>query len=212
MILQAKEISKIYFDPTPISVLKRISLHVQRGESIAIQGKSGEGKSTLLHILGTLESPTKGSVEIDALENSLRSEKIGFIFQAYYLLEECTALENVLMPLRIARKKITIAYGLTLLEEVGLSSKAFTLAKFLSGGEKQRVAIARAFCNNPPLILADEPTGNLDHSNSQVIQELLISSVKNRGKTLIVATHDGEFASRLDRRFLLKSGHLHSCV
>lgn len=209
MILQAKEISKTYLDPVLISVLDRVSLIVKQGESIAIQGKSGEGKSTLLHILGALESPTKGSVEM-CFGNSLKREQIGFIFQSYHLLEECTVLENVLMPMRIARKKPNPVHGLTLLEEVGLFSKASTLVKFLSGGEKQRTAIARALCNDPPLILADEPTGNLDHSNSQVIQELLISSVKNRGKTLIVATHDEEFALRLDRRFFLKDGQLYS--
>jgi lipoprotein-releasing system ATP-binding protein len=211
MILRAKKISKVYRDPALLSVLEDISLDVEEGESIVIQGKSGEGKSTLLHILGTLESPTMGSVEIRggiSSETHILSQKIGFIFQAYHLLEECTALENVLLPMRIARKKPDLAHGLALLEEVGLSLKASTLTKFLSGGEKQRVAIARALCNDPPIILADEPTGNLDYNNSQVIQELLLSSVKNRGKTLIVATHDQEFAACFDRRFFLKSGQL----
>ncbi len=212
MILQASNIFKTYFDPVPISVLQGISLGLRSGESLAIQGKSGEGKSTLLHILGTLESPSTGSVEIcgrSSLDADLRNDKIGFIFQSYHLLEECTALENVLMPMRIARKKADLSHGRKLLEEVGLYAKAHTLAKFLSGGEKQRVAIARALCNSPSIIFADEPTGNLDYNHSQVIQELLISSVKKRGVTLIVATHDVSFAARLDRQFFLKNGQLH---
>jgi lipoprotein-releasing system ATP-binding protein len=175
-------------------------------------GKSGEGKSTLLHILGTLEEPSSGSIEIcgQPAQAAFRLEKIGFIFQAYHLLEECTALENVLMPMRIARRKTDASHGIKLLEEVGLASKATVLAKFLSGGEKQRVAIARALCNDPSIILADEPTGNLDHSNSEVIQQLLLSAVKKRGKSLIVASHDIEFAARCDRRLSLKDGRLYT--
>lgn len=209
MILRAKSLSKNYPD---LSVLKEISLDVAAGESVAIMGKSGEGKSTLLHILGTLEAPTSGSLEIGGIpaQPSMRLEKIGFIFQSYHLLEECTALENVLMPMRIARHKVDPAHGMKLLEEVGLTAKAATLAKFLSGGEKQRVAIARALCNDPVLILADEPTGNLDHSNSEVIQQLLFSSVKKRGKSLIIATHDAEFAALCDRRLSLKDGRLYT--
>ncbi len=212
MILRANKLTKIYRDPVPISVLSEITLEVAEGESVAIMGKSGEGKSTLLHILGTLEAPTSGSIEIcgKPAEANLRVEKIGFVFQSYHLLEECTALENVLMPMRIARRKVDDAHGLKLLEEVGLTAKSSTLAKFLSGGEKQRVAIARALCNDPALILADEPTGNLDHSHSEVIQELLLSSVKKRGKSLIIATHDAEFAARCDRRLSLKDGRLYT--
>lgn len=212
MILRVKRISKIYKDPVPNTVLNDLSFDLEAGQSLAIMGKSGEGKSTLLHILGTLESPTSGTVEIEEApaDPSLRREKIGFIFQAYHLLEECTALENVLMPMRIARRKVDTAHGMKLLEEVGLASKSSTLAKFLSGGEKQRVAIARALCNDPTLILADEPTGNLDYSHSQVIQQLLLFCVKKRGKSLIVATHDPEFASQCDRQLFLKDGGLYT--
>lgn len=212
MIVSLRKISKVYYDPVETVVLNALDLDVEAGKSLAIMGKSGEGKSTLLHLIGTLEEPTSGLVEICGMSASpqLRSEKIGFIFQAYHLLEECTALENVLMPMRIARKKVDRAHGLALLAEVGLSSKAETLAKFLSGGEKQRVAIARALCNDPPLILADEPTGNLDHSHSTVIQELLLSSAKKRGKTLILVTHDAEFAARCDQQLCLKDGQLYT--
>lgn len=215
-LLKAKDISKIYPGEVPTPVLRDISLDVNAGETLAIVGKSGEGKSTLLHILGTLEAPTSGTVEFDGKIPSsqelphLRSQKIGFIFQAYHLIEEETALYNVLLPDLIVRRKPDIQKGMALLEEVGLQNRAKTPAKFLSGGEKQRVAIARAFCNDPQLILADEPTGNLDHTHSEMIETLLINAVKKRGKTLILVTHDENFARHLDRMISLKDGQLYT--
>ncbi len=216
MILKARNIVKTYTGAVPTQVLKGVSLDVAAGESVAIMGKSGEGKSTLLTILGTLEEPTSGTLEIcGSLPPKsdiplLRNQKIGFIFQSYNLLEDATLLENLLLPQRIGRQKPDVARALALLEEVGLKERAPLQARFLSGGEKQRAAIARALMNDPPLILADEPTGNLDHSHSTAIQTLLINAVKKRGKALILVTHDPEFAALCDRLLLLKDGTLYS--
>lgn len=211
-VVVAKNLSKSF---PGIDLLKQISLEVAPGEAVAIMGKSGEGKSTLLHILGTLEAPSEGEIEIAgqpvkaANTAFLRNRHIGFIFQAFHLMEEETALSNVLMPAKIARKeKQQVARALELLNQVGLTSRKDTLVKFLSGGEKQRVAIARALCNDPELILADEPTGNLDHATSQGIHELLIASAKKMNKALIVVTHDPELAKLCDRTLILKEGHL----
>lgn len=207
MILKAKTITKSY---PKIQVLAGISLTVKSGESIAICGRSGEGKTTLLHILGTLEEPDSGEIEIagQRLTRStaphIRNQQIGFIFQAYNLLDDFSALENVLMPARIARKPVGRQKGLELLTLVGLEAKADLPAKLLSGGERQRVAIARALCNDPNLILADEPTGNLDRANGKKIAELLLSLKKS----LIIVTHDPEIAALCDHQYLLQEGHL----
>lgn len=219
MILSAKQITKKFFTPFPVDVLKGIDLEIKRGESIAIVGKSGEGKSTLLHILGTLEKPCSGHLEIcgkNIKESSLpnlRNQHIGFIFQSYNLLEDYTVLDNVLMPARIARRPTqkgssTYERALNLLEIVGLKKRAGFLAKLLSGGEKQRAAIARALCNDPDLILADEPSGNLDHAHSQEVHSLLISLAKDFDKSLIVVTHDREFSALCNRTLQLKDGCL----
>lgn len=211
MILKAKEIKKSYFK---VPVLSGISLSVKSGESVAICGRSGSGKTTLLHILGTLEEPDSGEIEIDGqrLTRSsaphIRNQQIGFIFQAYNLLDDFTALENVLMPARIARKRLSRQKGLELLSLVDLQSKADLPAKLLSGGERQRVAIARALCNAPNLILADEPTGNLDRTNGKKIGELLLSLKKS----LILVTHDPELAALCNHQYLLKEGQLNLFV
>lgn len=208
MILQAKEIAKSY---QGTQVLKNVSLSVEKGESIAICGRSGEGKTTLLHILGTLEEPDSGRLEIAGIlstwanKASIRNHEIGFIFQSYNLLEDFTALENVLMPARIARKKIGKTKGLELLSLVGLEHKANQPAKLLSGGEKQRVAIARSLCNDPSLILADEPTGNLDRENRKKVGQLLLGLKK----TLILVTHDPELAALCSKQYTLKDGSLY---
>jgi lipoprotein-releasing system ATP-binding protein len=221
IVLRAKCLSKTFLKPIVVDVLKEISLDVKRGEILAIMGKSGEGKSTLLHILGTLEKPTGGELEIcgknvqDAFLPSLRNQHIGFIFQSFNLLEDYTTLDNVLMPAKIARIPVhkgstTYNKALTLLDQVGLSSRKGFLAKLLSGGEKQRAAIARALLNDPDLILADEPSGNLDHTNSQTVHELLINSAKKWQKTVLIVTHDRELAALCDRTLLLKDGLLYS--
>lgn len=221
IVLQAEQIIKTFKGNPPLTILNGISLTAQAGESIAIMGKSGEGKTTLLHILGTLDTATSGKITIcgHPLENSsvsfIRNRFIGFVFQAYYLLEEETVLNNVLLPLKIAREPIHFsspAYQrvLQLLDELGLSDKAKLPAKLLSGGEKQRVTIARALACNAPLILADEPTGNLDHQNALSVQSLLLQCVKKYQKTLILVTHDADFASQCDQLLLLKEGLLYT--
>lgn len=219
VILRASHIKKHFSSPVPVQLLHDVSLEIERGSAVAIMGKSGEGKSTLLHILGTLEKPTAGELEIcgknalPSCSNFIRNTHIGFVFQSYNLLEEYTVLDNVLMPGRIARKNVNQGsplynHALELLDSVGLSARAHFLAKLLSGGEKQRTAIARALCNDPELILADEPSGNLDHHHSQAIHQLLIALTKKHQKTLIVVTHDTELASLCDHVFVLKSGEL----
>ena len=209
MILKATKISKSFKTPVVVRVLGEISLEVDAGETVAITGKSGEGKTTLLHILGTLETPTTGEVEIcgEKASAKLRNEQIGFIFQAYNLLEEYTVLENVLMPAKIGKKEKR-KEALALLEEVGLSHRLHFPAKLLSGGEKQRVALARAFLNDPALILADEPSGNLDHANSHMIYDLLLNAAKKRNKALVVVTHDQELASLCQKHYSLMDGKL----
>jgi lipoprotein-releasing system ATP-binding protein len=193
-----------------LTILRDISLTVSPGESVAIMGRSGEGKTTLLHILGSLEAPDSGTLELNgqiltrAKATSFRNKELGFVFQAYNLLEDFTTLENVLMPARIGRTPVTREHGLSLLKQVGLEEKADTPAKYLSGGERQRVAIARALCNNPSLILADEPTGNLDRANAEQVGKLLTSL----NKSVIIATHDPELAALCDKRYLLKDGRL----
>ncbi|HSX11677.1 MAG TPA: ABC transporter ATP-binding protein [Chlamydiales bacterium] len=207
MILKASHIFKSY---PKVKVLSGISLSVAAGESIAICGRSGEGKTTLLHILGTLEEPDSGTLEINgepltrSNASHLRNEQIGFVFQAYNLLEDFTALENVLMPARIARRSAERKKGLELLSLVGLEERADFPAKLLSGGERQRVAIARALCNDPSLILADEPSGNLDRANAKRIGEILISLKKS----LILVTHDPDLAALCDRKYVLQDGIL----
>lgn len=218
-ILKAEKLSKHYYAPNPICVLKDISLEVKEGETLAILGPSGIGKSTLLNILGTLEKPTTGSLEIVGNNSSqgnlakIRNNHIGFIFQSYHLLEEYTSLENVLMPAKIGRQSLSqdspsFKRALMLLEKVGMTQRSNFLTKLLSGGEKQRIAIARALCNDPAIILADEPTGNLDEYNSQLIHTLLIDCAKEFNKALIVVTHNQDLAKLCDKRFLLKEGVL----
>jgi lipoprotein-releasing system ATP-binding protein len=207
MILKARNIQKSY---PKVPVLTDISLTVAAGETVAICGKSGVGKTTLLHILGTLEEPDSGELEISGVRLTrhngakLRNQQIGFIFQAYNLLEDFTALENVLMPARIARLAASRQKGLDLLEQVGLVDRADFPVKLLSGGERQRVAIARALCNDPNLILADEPTGNLDRANAKMIGDLLLSL----HKSLIIVTHDSAIAELVEKRYLLQDGSL----
>lgn len=218
-ILKATRLSKRFSYPIETPVLDDVSLEVFPGEIVAIVGKSGEGKTTLLHLLGTLEAPSSGEVEICGKKASpqnsafIRNQHIGFIFQAYHLLEESTVLENILMPARIAKKEThskspAALRALHLLEEVGLSHRAYFPAKLLSGGEKQRVAIARALMNDPAIILADEPSGNLDHAHSQAIYHLLLESAQKRGKSIVIVTHDLELASRCQKTYALQDGKL----
>ncbi len=213
MILSAKNICKTFLHPTRTTILKNVSLELKKGSSAAIMGASGEGKTTLLHILGTLESADSGEIEICNTPvqkniNYIRSRLVGFVFQSYNLLEDCSALDNVTMPRRIAKETSFKNHGLQLLAMVGLKDKAYHMVKLLSGGEKQRLAIARAFCNDPEIIFADEPSGNLDHNNSQMIHELLIDCVKTKGKSLLVVTHNEKLSAMCDKIYLLSNGDL----
>jgi len=212
VILEAKKIDKKF---PGAHVLRDVSFEIRESETVAIMGKSGEGKSTLLHILGTLDTPTSGSLKICGKEPTsshfakIRNEQIGFIFQFYHLLEDFTVLENVIMPLKI-RRSVDEKRALALIEAVGLKGKEKSLTKHLSGGEKQRVAIARALVTGPKIILADEPTGNLDETNSQTIQKLLLSLAKGSNTAVVIVTHDEEFAKLCDRRLFLKEGQLYN--
>lgn len=213
-MLKAEKITKVFGHPTEVQVLRGIDLEVEKGETVAIMGASGEGKSTLLLILGTLETPTTGTLEIAGQKVSspakLRNSTLGFVFQSFHLLPDYSVIDNVLMPARIGRRptKEMLPRAEMLLERVGLSHRRNFPAKLLSGGEQQRVSIARALCNNPPLIFADEPSGNLDHKTSELIHELLMELVHEEGKTLIAVTHDQTLASCCHRVYTLQDGIL----
>lgn len=218
-VLSAQNIKKVFFQPAEIEILKGVALDIYPGESIAIMGASGEGKSTLLHILGTLEEATSGELIIagKSVQNnpppSLRNRHIGFVFQSFHLLEDYTVLQNVLMPALIGGKEIhpqseAYARAVDLVKKVGLEKRLNYPTKLLSGGEKQRTALARALCNDPEILLADEPSGNLDHTTSRQIQELLLGSVKEFNKSLVVVTHDDALASLCDRKLVLWDGLL----
>lgn len=214
-VLIAKQIKKSFFAPHHLEVLKGIDITLESQESLAIIGKSGEGKSTLLHILGTLDTPSKGELIISGINAKqanhcfLRKKKLGFVFQSHYLLENYSVIDNVVMPAKIARLRFNQQeLGKQLLSAVGLQKCADLPVKFLSGGEKQRLAIARALCNNPDLILADEPTGSLDSFHAEMIYDLLLRLVKEHGKSIIVVTHDIKAASLCDRVLILKDGLL----
>ena len=216
MMLRAEKICKRH---RKALILHNLSLSVDTGESIAVVGPSGTGKSTLLHILGTLEKPSSGTIFLAGNEVSqktymkMRNQHIGFIFQNFNLFEDCSVWENAIMPSRILRKdrklrKQQRSYTRDLLTQVGLHEHKDRIAKHLSGGEKQRVAIVRALCNRPELILADEPSGNLDEATSLSVHTLLIDSVKSTGGALIIVTHDPVLANLCDRKYLLKEGKL----
>jgi len=200
-IIKAVNIFKAFGPDTKI--LENLNLTILPETSYAIVGLSGEGKTTLLHLLAGIDKPDSGQI--------ISSSRAGLIFQSYHLLDDLTALENLKIPLKIARKKIDkqkIENLMSLLEEVGIADKANTLCCKLSGGEKQRVAIARAFVLDPPLILADEPTGNLDQKNSEKIHDLLLSFVKRKKKSLVIVTHDHRLAALCDQKFSLEKGQL----
>jgi len=206
--LSARALTKSYpMGRRTLEVLRGVSLDVTRGEFLALRGASGAGKSTLLHLLGGLDTPNTGEIWFngenlahlpEAAQTRLRNRHIGFIFQAYHLLPELDALENVCLPARIARVDAAQAEsrGRELLQRVGLAERVEHKPYELSGGEQQRVAIARALINEPELILADEPTGNLDSHTGDEIIELLLSLRAERQATLIIATHDAHVAAR----------------
>jgi lipoprotein-releasing system ATP-binding protein len=202
-----------------LHILKGISLEIETGKAVAVTGQSGSGKSTLLNILGGLDKADSGRVLVsgsditglpEAALSSFRSRKVGFIFQFHYLLKDFTALENVMLPAYIAgmKKKDALEKARSLLSDVGLDERLSHFPSQLSGGERQRVAVARSMINDPDLLLADEPTGNLDPDNSAVVAGLLYAGAEKWGKTLIVVTHDENVASRASVRYTLDQGVL----
>jgi lipoprotein-releasing system ATP-binding protein len=218
-IVKATHICKRFTYPVEVEVLKDISLEIFPEQTVAIVGKSGEGKTTLLNILATLDNPSSGIVEIcghkaDPYKNaSLRNDYIGFVFQAYHLLEDSTVLENVLLPAKIKGFKTILSSpsyqrALMLLDEVGVLHRASFPVKLLSGGEKQKVAIARSLMNDPPVIFADEPSGNLDQLNSEAIYQILFNLSSNQGKAIVIVTHDLELAKRCQKTYTLQAGQL----
>jgi putative ABC transport system ATP-binding protein len=199
----------------PLTILQPLSLNIPRGQFIAIVGPSGSGKSTLLGLIAGLDAPTSGAVLIDGVDITrlgedalarLRGEKIGFVFQFFHLIPSLTAYENVAVPMEIAGVADPRAKARRLLEEVGLTDRAHHYPTQLSGGEQQRIALARALANDPPIVLADEPTGNLDTANGRLILELLRGIHEARGTTLVLVTHDQELASLADARLTLRDG------
>ncbi|ELA08526.1 ABC transporter ATP-binding protein [Moraxella macacae 0408225] len=218
-ILKAKSITKVYQDgKSTTTVLNGLDISVNAGEKIAIVGTSGSGKSTLLHILGGLDIPTTGEVWLqgqlintlnETKRGQLRNQHLGFVYQFHHLLAEFSAIENVAMPL-LMRNDIPIAKArasaVDLLNKVGLSHRLEHRPSELSGGERQRVAIARALVTKPALILADEPTGNLDHANAQSVFEILTELQRDFSTALLMVTHDRQLASLADKQLELKSG------
>ncbi len=220
VLLSARNIAKSYaMGKRTLQVLRGVSLDVTRGEFLALRGASGAGKSTLLHLFGGLDSPSGGEIwfsgknlaqSSEAELTVLRNTKVGFIFQAYHLLPELDALENVCLPARMARRPVGPAEqrGRELLTRVGLGARLDHKPYELSGGEQQRVAIARALMNEPELILADEPTGNLDsHTGSEII-DLLVGLRAEKNTTLVIATHDANVAARAPKVVELVDGKI----
>jgi len=198
-----------------VEILKGITLTIPAGQFVAILGASGSGKSTLLGLLAGLDTPSSGEIWLDGIPihnlaetelATVRGEKIGFVFQSYQLIETLTALENVLLPYELNVEGSGISQARRLLDDVGLTERVDHYPIQLSGGEQQRVALARAFVVEPPIVMADEPTGNLDSVNGRLVLDLLLDRKRKAGTTLVLVTHDPEVASRADRKIVLKDG------
>ena len=221
MILQASDINKSFTNgSSKLRVLTNLSLIVRGGEIVTIMGQSGAGKSTLLNILGTLESPDSGLLKINGhnVEKlnekelcALRNKELGFVFQFHHLLPEFTALENILMPNWISGKIPILPRALDLLTRVGLKERKDHYPSQLSGGERSRVAVLRAMINQPSLILADEPTGNLDVKNAGKLIDLFIEINKDFGQSIVLTTHNPDVAGIGDRELMLNNGELTTC-
>ena len=219
-ILETKKINKFFHEPTEFQVLKDISFDVKKGEFLSMIGKSGSGKSTLLYILSTMDTDYKGELFIDnklmtglSIDQlaEVRNEKIGFVFQFHYLLPEFTCLRNVMIPAlklgKLSEKEIE-QRAYQKLEILGLQDQALKPASKLSGGQQQRVAIARALINDPLIIMGDEPTGNLDSKNTDIVFDIFQELARNFGQTIIAVTHDNDFAHRSDRIIEMKDGFI----
>ncbi len=218
LVLRAEEVTRVYGrGEAAFDALRGVSLDVRRGESIAVVGKSGSGKSTLMHLLALLDRPTSGRIQIDGQDaaelherdlNRLRNATFGFVFQQFFLTANQSVIENVSLPLVIAgvapkeRRRRTMET----LDALGLADKARNRAADLSGGQKQRVVIARALVNDPQVIFADEPTGNLDSATGAQVEDILFGLQRQRGITLVLVTHDAQLAARCDRAITIADG------
>jgi lipoprotein-releasing system ATP-binding protein len=219
-ILEARHISKSFRDPVTVPVLKDINFSIKKGEFVSVVGKSGCGKSTLLYVLSTMDTDYEGELEIDGEVVTgkkatrlarIRNEKIGFVFQFHYLLNEFTVLRNVMLPglkLNSYSEAEVAQRAMERLSRLGIENLAEKMANQLSGGEKQRVAIARALINDPVLIMGDEPTGNLDKKNSETVFDIFKTLSATYNQTLLVVTHDPEFAQRTQRIIEMEDGRI----
>ncbi len=220
IVLQAKNIEKSFHDPITIKVLNEINFSVNKGEFVSVIGKSGCGKSTLLYILSTMDTDYEGELLIDqiSMKNKkeaelakVRNEKIGFVFQFHYLLNEFSVLKNVMLPgLKLGKyspKEVEFR-AMEKLKILGIENEALKMPNQLSGGQKQRVAIARALINDPVIIMGDEPTGNLDKKNSQIVFDVFKELAIEEKQTLLIVTHDGEFAHKSDRIIEMEDGKI----
>jgi lipoprotein-releasing system ATP-binding protein len=220
MILQTKNISKYFYDPIKFQVLKNVSFDVNQGEFLTLVGKSGSGKSTLLYILSTMDTEYEGDLWVDneLITNQkpdrlaeVRNEKVGFVFQFHYLLPEFTCMKNVMIPaLKLGKySKEEIEHrAYEKLKIMGLEDQALKPASKLSGGQQQRVAIARALINDPKIIMGDEPTGNLDSKNTQIVFDIFKELTREFGQTIIAVTHDQDFAKASDRTIEMHDGEI----
>lgn len=218
--ISVQNINKHFYDPVEFQVLKNISFDVKKGEFVSIIGKSGSGKSTLLYLLSTMDTNYKGNIAINGTQvtglsqNELakfRNEQIGFVFQFHFLLPEFTVLDNVMLPalkLNKRTKDEIEAEAIASLHLLGLKGNEYKKASKISGGQQQRVAIARALINSPSIIMGDEPTGNLDTKNTNIVFDVFKELAKERGQTIIAVTHDDEFAANCDRIIELSDGKL----
>lgn len=219
-IISLHQVTKVYGKgDNAVEALRGIDLDIRSGEAIAIIGRSGSGKSTLAHVMATLDRPTSGKVLINGSEvgrrsrrasNRLRNQEIGFVFQQFFMNARDSVLDNVMLPMMIAgiHPKLRRKRALDALETVGLLGKAYARASDLSGGQKQRVCIARAIVNKPSIILADEPTGNLDTATSRVVEDMLFRLNQERGITLVIVTHDPDLAQRCGRQVRIVDGQV----
>jgi putative ABC transport system ATP-binding protein len=217
-MIELRDVSKTVMSGSePLTILHPLSLRIPQRRFVAIVGPSGSGKSTLLGLIAGLDAPTSGSVLIDGVDITrlgedalakLRGEKIGFVFQFFHLIPSLTAYENVAVPMEIAGVDDVRTRANERLEEVGLTGRSHHYPSQLSGGEQQRVALARALANDPPIVLADEPTGNLDSANGRHILDLLRAIHRKRGTTIVLVTHDRELAAMADARLVLRDGRV----